>query len=125
MGGGGSYSRRSGGGSSGTTTTSGDTSDSQVDIESVEEGDICIFDEEATLASPNRGPLSNISVGDVLDVGIDGASVVVITDSGDVVGSMTESWVGQLRECIELGHEYEAEVESITGGQCDVIVRNK
>lgn len=125
MGGGGQTSDRTRGGTSGPTSATSDSSGTDVDVEPGDEGDICIFNELATLASPNRGPLSTISVGDVLDVRIDGASVVVVSDSDDVVGSITESWVGQLRECIDLGYEYEAEVESISGGRCDVTLRNK
>lgn len=89
------------------------------------EGEPCVFDEQVTLASPKAGALSAVSVGDVLPVEQRQGSVVVVNHAGDVVGSIITPWVAELKECMDQGHDYEAEILSLNGAHCDVHLRNR
>lgn len=88
-------------------------------------GEPCIFQERVTLASPKSGPLSAVSVGDILAVEQQQGSVVLLNHGGAVVGSIAEPWVPELKECMDAGHNYKAEVLSIQGANCRVLLRNR
>jgi hypothetical protein len=81
---------------------------------------------ETTLTSPVRDVVSQLAVGDVLDVRVDnvgGTPVVRVVHDGNVAGSITSAVIQRIVECIEKGHAYVAEVLSVQGGACRVRVR--
>lgn len=118
-----------GGGGSGSSSGS---SENRPEVGSAEENDYggpasgekCAIRREATLASPKTGPLSSVSPGDDLPVTLRGHSVDVLNHSGDAIGSITEHWVSTLKECIDDGYQYRAEVLVKSGGSCTVFVHN-
>jgi len=49
---------------------------------------------------------------------------VVVTESGELAGSLTTSKLLRLLECIEEGFSYVAEIKKISGGDVQVEVRS-
>jgi len=83
----------------------------------------CIVNEVATLASPNPGPLSRVSEGDVLPVEVRDESLCVVDEDDEIVGPVAEPWTEALIECINSGFDYEAEITDIDGGSCEVRIQ--
>ena len=77
------------------------------------------------VSSPQPMPVAALKVGDVLEIDVAqrGAQVVVrVLQNGTLVGGLAGPDATRLRNCIEDGHDYQAEVVSITGGQVRVEV---
>lgn len=70
---------------------------------------------EAVVMSPNPAVVAAIAVGsmcEVLLVGTPRQLAVIVRDSGEVLGAITERWA-DLTACIDGGYAYEAEVLSL------------
>lgn len=81
---------------------------------------------ETTLSSPNAAVLAQLQAGMELDVEVDdssGARVIRATYQSQIAGSITSAVIQKIADCIELGHQYLAEVLSVSGGACRVRVR--
>ena len=77
------------------------------------------------VSSPQPAAVAALKVGDVLDIDVAqrGAQVVVrVLQNDTLVGGLAGPDATRLRNCIEDGHDYQAEVLSITGGQVRVEV---
>jgi hypothetical protein len=77
------------------------------------------------VSSPQPAAVAILKVGDVLsiDVAQRGGQVVVrVLHGGTLVGGLAGPDATRLRNCIEAGHGYQAEVLSINGGQVRVEV---
>ncbi|MCH2491112.1 MAG: hypothetical protein MK211_13290 [Flavobacteriales bacterium] len=72
------------------------------------------------LSSVNLNIIAQHFTGDVLDVVVDGNAVVAENGNGEILGSILHANVNKLRECIELGHEYQATITSLTGTSCSI-----
>lgn len=80
---------------------------------------------DAQLTSPQPAVVATLVVGDVLDIRVDklqGQIVVKVLKGGLVAGGLTGPEATRLRNCIEGGHAYEAEVMSVNGGHVRVRV---
>ena len=78
------------------------------------------------ISSPRADVVNRISVSDILDVGIERQgqqTVVVVRLGNEVAGGIASPQVPQLRDCIESGHQYSAEVLSKNEGQVRIRVR--
>lgn len=64
--------------------------------------------------------LSQHSIGDILIVTLNNNSVVVENGNGEILGSVLHVNVNELRECLEGGNTYSAEIFSIIGTSCRV-----
>ena len=116
--GGGGHSDSSSGGSSivgGSGGGSGSGSSSN---------DACDINETAPVNSPQANVVRTLSVGDHLDVSLVGTAprrtLQLIAQAG-IAGSLTHRGALAISRCIDAGHDYDAEVLSINGGQ--IIVR--
>lgn len=81
---------------------------------------------ETLLSSPKQEVLDTISVGDTLEIvtyNQNGIEVVVAMAKGNVVGGIVEN-SEKLKNCIEKGFSYEADVREINGAKVKVFVRN-
>lgn len=77
------------------------------------------------LSSPKEDVIAKIMVGTTLDVGIltiSGMAVVGVLFQGQMAGGLASPKVQRLRECIEQGTDYLAEVIQINDGQVRVHV---
>ncbi|OBA85564.1 hypothetical protein A5642_23975 [Mycolicibacterium mucogenicum] len=77
------------------------------------------------LASPDPEHVASLSEGELLNIEkIDAPvrGVVATLLTGEQVGAISRDIV-RLRECIDAGHEYEAEVLRVSGGSVTVSVR--
>jgi len=77
------------------------------------------------VSSPQPAAVATLNIGDMLEVDVAqvGAAVVVrVLKNGTLVGGLAGPDATRLRNCIEDGHDYQAEVLSITGGQVRVEV---
>jgi hypothetical protein len=77
------------------------------------------------VSSPQPAAVSVLKVDDVLEIDVAqrGEQVVVrVLHKGTLVGGLAGPDATRLRNCIEAGHEYQAKVLSITGGQVRVEV---
>ncbi|UMB53934.1 hypothetical protein MKD41_00280 [Lutibacter sp. A64] len=64
--------------------------------------------------------LSQHLKGDILIVKLYNKSVVLENGNGEILGSVIHVNVNELRECIESGNNYSAEIVSIIGIACKV-----
>lgn len=83
---------------------------------------------EAQLTSPRAAAVAQIGAGTVLDIEVvqmSGQVVVQVLHQGLLVGGLTGPDATRLRACIEAGHEYEAVVRAINGGQVRVRVAHR
>jgi len=64
--------------------------------------------------------LNQHQVGNVLDVSIIDNSVVVENENGEILGSILHINVSELKECIEGGNDYSAEIIEIINSICRV-----
>jgi hypothetical protein len=81
---------------------------------------------ETQLSSPKAAVVAKLSKGDMLDVTtktMNGSTVVVCLFKGQVAGGLASPRVQRLRECIENGTTFRAEVLSIDAGQVRVRVK--
>lgn len=90
--------------------------------------DMCVFNTNATLASPNPSVVPTLSVGNILTVSLNSAGpspiAEVIAPAG-VAGTL--AGMPRLREliaCLEGGTNYEFEVTAISGGRVEGRLRN-
>lgn len=77
------------------------------------------------VSSPQPAAVATLKVGDVLEIDVAqrGAQVVVrVLQAGTLVGGLAGPDATRLRNCIDAGHDYQAEVLSINGGQVRVEV---
>lgn len=94
----------------------------------VYDNDKCDIVEETVLNSPNAAVVSTLSVGDILHIELEFDSekrVVAKSPGGEIAGSITSTRLLDLIECIQEGHEYEAEVTSAQGGLIPIEIRRK
>jgi hypothetical protein len=78
-----------------------------------------------TLNSPNPKVVKGLSKGDKLKVELtaEEGPVLVMTDSGETVGSITGRELLDLIRCLNEGYDYAAFVLEVTGGQVKVEIR--
>lgn len=73
-----------------------------------------------TIASPDPDGIGALTPGDVLDVALleeGGVAIIgVVDDDGSLIGSIVSDRAAQLRECLQRGFAFQAEVESVDGG---------
>jgi len=78
------------------------------------------------LSSPKASVVRGLKEQDVLDLAtevVGRVTVVVALRSGEVAGGLASPLVQRLRECIEAGTEFKAQVLSVDRGQVRVRVR--
>jgi hypothetical protein len=78
---------------------------------------------ETAISSPKAAVVSELIVGDVLDVGLEnapGSMVVALYSNGQLAGGITHPSTNRLRECIQGGTRYRATVTSVSAGQVRV-----
>lgn len=77
-----------------------------------------------TLASPDPDEVDSLNKGDILGVDLidqDGVTIIgVVQSEGKVVGAVVSGRAAQLRECLQRGFTYGAEVTSVVGGAVTV-----
>lgn len=81
---------------------------------------------ETTISSPKEAVIKNLSVNDILQVGLEqsgSTSVVVLSYKGDKAGGITHAQTNRLRECIQGGTQYIATVISKSDGQVRVRIK--
>ena len=76
------------------------------------------------LASINVELVAGCSVGDIFNVSIVNNAVVVENNDGEILGSILHELVTALKECIEQGYTYQAEIISLLGLTCKVRIRS-
>lgn len=79
----------------------------------------------ALVSSPQPVAVASLKVGDVLDIDVaqrSGQVVVRVLKEGQLVGGLAGPDATRLRNCIDDGHSYRAEVLSINVGQVRVEV---
>ena len=78
----------------------------------------------ATLASPDPDGVDSLKEGDILDVALieqAGVTIIgVVQSEGKAIGSVVSDRAAQLRECLQRGFTYDAEVASVVGGAVKV-----
>lgn len=80
---------------------------------------------ETHLSSPKPAALKGVAVGEILQVVLDKSgkvSHVVVVRKGAVAGGLASQKALELRDCLEDGHKYQAEVAAIAGGHISVTV---
>lgn len=89
--------------------------------------DVCNITEDTNLNSVVRAVLGTLRVGDRLAVEFEPGPPqrLVAKSAGVVAGSITSPSMLQFIACIQGGVDYEAEVLSIRGGQCQVRISVK
>lgn len=79
------------------------------------------------LSSPKDDVVSSLKVGDVLQVGVQtiggNQTIVVALYEGQVAGGITSPESNRLKQCMQEGNTYTAEVTEINAGQVKVKVR--
>lgn len=82
---------------------------------------------ETQLTSPQTAVVATIVVGDVLTVllaNVQGQRVVQVLKGSQVAGGLTGPDALAMRNCMDQGHDYLAEVLNINGGQVRVRVEH-
>jgi hypothetical protein len=90
--------------------------------------DPCDIREVTAINSPNRAVIGALRVGDRLHVELipgPPRRLVLVTDDGQVAGSITSPSLPQLVACIGSGTTYQAEVLSVRGAICQVRVQRQ
>ena len=80
---------------------------------------------DTQLSSPREDVVGRIQVGDFLDVvtqTVGATTVVVVLHDGQVAGGLASPSLQRLRECLEAGNRYRAEVTAKNLGQVRVRV---
>lgn len=84
------------------------------------------LDFETNLSSLQPEVVRQLREGLVLDVGLDSERArVVVTHESRVVGTITGANLGPLLRCLQQGHEFEAVLNSVDGGDVRVQVRSR
>ena len=82
------------------------------------------LDFSTTLASPDPDGVDSLKEGDILDVALieqAGVTIIgVVQSEGKVIGAVVSDRAAQLRECLQRGFSYDAEVASVVGGAVTV-----
>jgi len=78
------------------------------------------------IASPVPAVISTLSKGDLLTITVASITgpIQVVTSGGKLAGSVISKDQARLLSCINGGTEYEAEVLSIKGGNCQIQIRS-
>lgn len=81
---------------------------------------------DTQLASPKAAVVAQLSPGDILDVVFSQTNqqIVVAEWQGAEAGSIVDQRLTQLRNCLNQGEQFEAEVLQVGGGQVRVRVRH-
>lgn len=80
---------------------------------------------DTNLVSVDFELLKKYSVGDILNVDMLGKTVVIENNDGEILGSVLHSNLEDLKECIEQGNEYQAEITKILPSVCNVRISRK
>lgn len=80
---------------------------------------------ETSLVSVDFELLKKYSIGDILNVDMLGATVVIENNDGEVLGSVLHPNLEDLKKCIEQGNEYQAEITKIQPSACHVRISRK
>jgi hypothetical protein len=75
--------------------------------------------------SPVMSYFSKSTINTILKIKLDNSTIVLLDRVDDVVGSVYPPKIDGLIKCLEDGHEYIAEIVSITGAQIDITIRAK
>lgn len=77
-----------------------------------------------TVVSPDPTVLKAVTVGETLKVSLQSPTgpLVLITNSGDILGSIFPSDLAALIQCISDGNSYEAEIKNIAGAKVTVLI---
>lgn len=78
---------------------------------------------DTQLSSPKAPVVSQISVGDILDVALQpgaGGVLVVVLHKGQLAGGLASPDLQRLRECMQGGTQYVAKVTAINGAQVKI-----
>ncbi len=81
--------------------------------------------QETQLSSPKANVIQGLKVGEVLQVEVKKEGdlrLVQVMRKGQLAGGLTSPEVGQLRECLFKGFEYDATVIAVSDGQVRVRV---
>jgi hypothetical protein len=81
------------------------------------------LDQTVTLNSPNASVIKTLTAGDRLNIELQGSSVVALTQSGAIAGSITFAGIASLKRCLQKGHAYIATVIQVIKGNCEVRIR--
>lgn len=76
------------------------------------------------LATPNPELIANLEIGVVLDVSLSNGSIVVVTDSNEIIGSVIGRDSVKLKNCMENGYSFSAKIINLNGGSCDVLIKS-
>lgn len=82
---------------------------------------------DSQLSSPQAPVVATLSLGDVLPIVVvqmRGQVVVQVISNGQPAGGLTGPEATQLRNCIEQGHDFNATVLQVNGGQVRVRVEH-
>ncbi len=82
---------------------------------------------DSQLSSPQAPVVATLNVGDVLPIAVvqmKGQVVVQVLSSGQPAGGLTGPEATQLRNCIQQGHNFNATVLQVNGGQVRVRVEH-
>lgn len=76
------------------------------------------------LASPNHEILSKLKVGNQLAITLeDRGSIVAVTKDLKYVGGILSRQQSKLKDCIEKGFEFSANITAIDGGNCEIKIQ--
>ncbi|WP_374588719.1 hypothetical protein [Ideonella dechloratans] len=78
---------------------------------------------DTQLSSPKPEVIAGIKVDEILDVAVQdmgGTAAVVVLRQGRIAGGLASPQVNRLRECLAEGHQYQAKVTDVQGGQVRV-----
>lgn len=81
---------------------------------------------ETAISSSQESVIKNLSVGDVLRVGLEdqaGTTIVAVYSGGQMAGRITHDHTNRLRECLREGTRYDATVISRSGELARVQVK--
>jgi hypothetical protein len=78
------------------------------------------------LASPVPAVIATLKIGDLLSVTPETprGPVRLITESGEIAGAILPIDIAALLQCISDGHEYNAKVTELKGGNCQVLIKH-
>lgn len=82
---------------------------------------------EAQITSPQPAIVATLVAGDAVDiyvVNMKGQIVVQVLKNNQVAGGLAGPDATRLRNCLENGHQYKAEVRSINGGQVRIWIEH-
>lgn len=84
------------------------------------------FTAKAAIRSPKKEIIKTISHGDILFLTLENraAPILVVTDDGEIAGSLVVPEQADLVRCINKGNQYIAIVEKIEGGTCIVYIQS-